>query len=153
MVTDVIDYVTVSDTVDAIDFTEDKDKVSVSDTPDGVITVVEVVEKFAVSDANDAFEITDANDQVKTVEDAAIVIQKTIIVEPEEDVPLIIQVDFVGDDLIYKAWADPNSLTSNPVWKIQRIEFVGVDEDVVILWADSGQYTQIWDDRASLSYS
>jgi hypothetical protein len=71
----------------------------------------------------------------------------------ELEVPYSQQVDFVGDDLIYKAWAATGSATTANVWRIQRITFVGTDDDVVIEWADGdGNFDNIWDDRASLTY-
>jgi len=52
----------------------------------------------------------------------------------------------------YVGKAAIGSLTSQPVWKIQRIvESAG--GDLEIKWADSALYSQIWDNRASLSYS
>lgn len=71
----------------------------------------------------------------------------------EEDVPQRKEVDFVGKTIIYKGWADLNSLTSSAGWKIQRIEFVGVDGDPSYKWADDALYTQIWDNRAGLIYT
>jgi hypothetical protein len=75
----------------------------------------------------------------------------------EKNVPQRKEIDFVGDTVIYKGWAVPGALTSQAVWKIQRIEFVGADKDVVYTWAgvtsNEANYDQIWDDRASLTYS
>lgn len=69
------------------------------------------------------------------------------------DVPQREEIDFDGDDVIYKGWAAPGSLDSASVWKIQKISFVGVDQDVSKQWYDSGNYTGIWDDRTIYSYS
>lgn len=69
------------------------------------------------------------------------------------DVPQKQEIDFVGDTIIYKGWTQPGTLSSDALWKIQRITFTGVDKDVTYEWADSGNYTQIWDDRASLTYA
>lgn len=64
------------------------------------------------------------------------------------------EIDFVGETTIYKGWSNPGTPTSSAIWRIQRIAFVGVDEDVVITWADGdGNFDNIWDDRLSLSYS
>lgn len=71
----------------------------------------------------------------------------------ESAVPQRREVDFEDPQYIYKGWAELNSVTSDPVWKIQRIEFVGADEDVSYTWADSANYTQIWDNRTSLTYT
>lgn len=150
---DVQDIVTVSDAVESINVTENDDKISVTEGADGQVVVQEVSELYEIQDQNDSYELVDSPDKVQTIDDAAIVVQKTIVVEPDDEVPLSQEVDFVGDTVIYKGWADPNSATADPVWKIQKIEFVGVDEDVVYRWAAAGLFTQIWDNRAGLTYS
>ena len=69
-------------------------------------------------------------------------------------VPYNTNVDFVGDTVIYKGWSEPGTSESSPLWRIQQITFVGTDEDVVILWANgNGDFTNVWDNRASLAYS
>lgn len=71
----------------------------------------------------------------------------------EDEIPYSTQVDFVGDTLIYKGQADPGTATSGALWRIQKIEFVGVDEDVVITWADGDAlFNNVWDNRLSLTY-
>lgn len=51
----------------------------------------------------------------------------------------------------YIGKALPGTATSAAEWKIQRIVTSG--EDLEITWADSASFSQIWDNRASLSYS
>lgn len=71
----------------------------------------------------------------------------------EEDIPYAQQVDFEGS-IIYKGWAAVGSTTSASLWRIQKIEFVGLDEDVIITWADGdSNFDNIWDNRLILSYS
>lgn len=71
----------------------------------------------------------------------------------EDEIPYAQQVDFEGST-IYKGWAAVGSSTSSSLWRIQKIEFVGLDEDVVITWADGdSNFDNIWDNRVSLSYS
>lgn len=70
----------------------------------------------------------------------------------EEAVPQDKEVDFDDPEFIYKGWADVDSLTSDPVWKIQRIQFVGVDKDPKYRWASQAEYTNIWDNRVGLTY-
>lgn len=147
------DIVTVSDAVESINVTEQDDNISVTDGADGTVVVQEVTETYELQDQNDSYEIVDSPDKVQTIDDAAVIIQKTIVVEPDDEVPLSQEVDFVGETIIYKGWADPNSPTSDPVWKIQKIEFVGTDEDMVGRFAASGTFTQIWDDRLGLTYT
>jgi len=150
---EVQDIVTVSDAAEIINVTESQDNISVTQGSDGEVTVSEIVEVYALQDQNDTYSLTDSPDQVTNISDASVIIQKTIIVEPDDTVPLSVEVDFVGTSFIYKGWAEPGSLTSDPLWKMQRIEFVGADEDIVIRWAASGLYTQIWDNRLALTYT
>ena len=74
--------------------------------------------------------------------------------DSELEVPYNTQVDFVGDTHIYKGWANPGTATSDATWRIQKITFVGTEEDVVITWAEgNGNFDNIWDNRVSLAYS
>jgi len=50
----------------------------------------------------------------------------------------------------YVGEALPSSLTSSPVWKITRITKEGSIDSILL--ADSGEFTQVWDNRASLIY-
>lgn len=52
----------------------------------------------------------------------------------------------------YIGKALPGTSTSSPNWKIQRITDLG-GGDLEIKWADSAAFSQIWDNRSSLSYS
>lgn len=53
--------------------------------------------------------------------------------------------------ITYIGRAAPGSLTSDPVWQIQRID---TSSGTVIEWADGlSDFDFIWDDRASLTYS
>ena len=59
-----------------------------------------------------------------------------------------------NDDLTvcYEGWAEPGSLNSAPVWRIRKTTFVG--DDSTEQWADGNDnYDNIWDSRASLTYS
>lgn len=62
------------------------------------------------------------------------------------------QYDYIDATTSYRGEAVPGSLTSDPLWRVQRITITG--DDLVIEWADgSSDFTQIWDDRLSLTYS
>lgn len=62
------------------------------------------------------------------------------------------RLDKVSSTLFYGGKAVPGSITSDPVWQIQKILLIG--DDVEITWADgNGNFDNIWDDRLSLSYS
>ena len=53
----------------------------------------------------------------------------------------------------YLGQAAPGTATSAASWRIQKLVFGG-DGDVTTTWADGNAYfDNVWDDRASLSYS
>ena len=54
--------------------------------------------------------------------------------------------------VIYIGWATMGTATSSALWRIKKI---GISSDVyTIEWADGNQsFDNIWDNRASLSYS
>lgn len=57
-------------------------------------------------------------------------------------------VDIASPTVIYLGEAVYNSLESDPVWKIQKVEIGSI---IKILNA-SNSYNQIWNNRASLTY-
>lgn len=62
------------------------------------------------------------------------------------------QLIFKKDDAgtyTYLGEASAGSATSLNVWSITRI----TNSDTTILYADGGDFTQVWDNRTSLSYS
>lgn len=62
-------------------------------------------------------------------------------------------IDIVSDYLIYKGWAAVGSLTSAPLWRIQKI-VIGFDDDVTKTWADGdAEFNNVWDNRLGLAYS
>ena len=58
--------------------------------------------------------------------------------------------DVVSSSVQYLGEAAPNSATSDRVWRIQRITVTG--SNTVIEFANGGEFNQIWDNRASLTY-
>ena len=62
-----------------------------------------------------------------------------------------LKVDQITSTLFYIGEAAIAAPTSNPVWRIRKIDAsVGVN----ITWADgNANYDNVWDNRASLSYS
>ena len=75
--------------------------------------------------------------------------------ESELEVPYNKEVDFDDvNDYIYKGYAAVGSAKSAAVWRIERIEFVGVDGDVTVRYAnDIDTFTHIWDNRTSFTYT
>lgn len=62
------------------------------------------------------------------------------------------RVDNVGDAVFYHGWAAIGSSSASAVWKICKVTLTG--DDSVTTWADGdAEYNNIWDNRASLSYS
>lgn len=61
------------------------------------------------------------------------------------------QLDKVDDSTTYVGRAAPGTLTSAAAWQIQKLSTV--DEDLAVTWADGGAYSQVWDNRASLTYT
>jgi hypothetical protein len=62
------------------------------------------------------------------------------------------EVDFVGTTTIYIGEAQPGTATSAASWRISRTVFTG--DDSTKLFADgNSNFDNIWDNRASLSYS
>lgn len=66
--------------------------------------------------------------------------------------PTLVVLDKISDTLSYVGKAAPNSDTADPVWQVRKIETVG--SVLSVLYAEGNdRFDNIWDDRASLSYS
>jgi len=65
---------------------------------------------------------------------------------------LIKEVDFVGTTTVYIGEAQPGTATSSAAWRVKRTVFTGDDSET--LFADGNtNFDNIWNNRASLSYS
>ena len=69
------------------------------------------------------------------------------------------RVDFIADTpsagqtTVYKGWALPGIATSTAAWRVTRT-ILASDDDVEELFADgNANFDNVWDNRASLSYS
>lgn len=63
------------------------------------------------------------------------------------------RVDFISESLLYKGFAAPGTLDSNPHWSISRIT-IGSDGDVTEQFAlGSDAFVNAWTDRLTLTYS
>jgi hypothetical protein len=58
----------------------------------------------------------------------------------------------VNGHLIYMARASIGSLPGAAKWQITRFTYTG-DNLILKEWADAGSFDNVWDNRASLSYS
>ncbi|MDE2015951.1 MAG: hypothetical protein KGJ89_04995 [Patescibacteria group bacterium] len=73
-------------------------------------------------------------------------------VEPQASYTMLFDYDGSGN-LIYLGRAGIGSLTGNPVWQIKKLNYSGSNM-TSIQWAGGNEsFTNIWDNRASLSYS
>lgn len=55
---------------------------------------------------------------------------------------------------IYQGWAEPGTATSAASWRVRRIVTSDTPEDTTITFADGNRsFDNVWDNRASLSYS
>jgi hypothetical protein len=61
-------------------------------------------------------------------------------------------IDDTIPDTMYLGEAVPNSIETAPVWRIQRIDFDSNGNVDSVRFAASGQFTQVWNNRASLTY-
>ena len=69
----------------------------------------------------------------------------------DQDVQFALQLDSVGATT-YIGEAIPGTATSAALWRIKRMVETG--PDLVITWADGNEsFDNVWDNRASLSYS
>ena len=69
---------------------------------------------------------------------------------PELDVKHNTLYDEVDATTSYFGRGQIGAATSSSVWQIQRLVFTG--NNLELKFAGDGQYSQVWDDRASLSY-
>lgn len=91
-----------------------------------------------------------------------------IITDPFTGQPLegkgeTIKIDYAGrtdEQPVYVGFAEPDSATSEPVWKIMFCEYDGFPTGALIsrTWAidalaGKALYSQVWDDRTSLTYA
>ena len=59
----------------------------------------------------------------------------------------------VGGDLEYIGYAAPGTATSAAAWQIRKLTYSGGDVTQVNFAAGVNDYTKVWDDRATYSYS
>jgi hypothetical protein len=70
----------------------------------------------------------------------------------QQEYPLAHLVDFSNASLIYLGEAKIAAIGSDPVWRISRLTITATS--VKTEWANGNeQYSNIWDNRTTLSYS
>lgn len=66
--------------------------------------------------------------------------------------------EYSGTNLIYKGFAIPGTVTSEPSWQIGKLAYDGNNNIISITWpinsngAPSNFYEFVWDDRATYTY-
>lgn len=66
--------------------------------------------------------------------------------------PLAMRTEWAELATCYVGWAAAGTATSCALWRIKKIVISG--EDITVTWADGdADFDNVWDDRASLSYS
>lgn len=60
-------------------------------------------------------------------------------------------IDQPGGGVVYHCEAEPGADPADPVWRCRKVTTVGGVTRTT--WADSGEFTQVADDRATLTYS
>ena len=57
-----------------------------------------------------------------------------------------------GNQPVYVGEAEPGTLTSAPSWRIKKMTYTSL-KLTSITWVDNGKFTQIYDNRATLTYA
>lgn len=125
--------------------------VDIVELPGDVVELVEVIEPELL--------VLDSPAELEVIEAAAEVVELIEIAEQGppgppggESMPYAKRTDFVGDEVIYKAEAQPGTADTSPAWRISRITLVG--EDITEQWAGgSADFVHIWTNRESYEYA
>lgn len=110
--------------------------------------------------ADEALELAEAQDlaqqlvgQVNELRDGLSELSRRLDALMTQDYATRLDQDAITPTLAYFGRAEPGSATSAAVWQIKRLD-IGADGDVDVTWADGDAlFNNVWDDRASLSYS
>lgn len=71
----------------------------------------------------------------------------------EEDMVYAKRIDFISENILYRAEAQAGTLESASTWRIRKI-VLGLDGDVTETWAGgTANFDKIWADRATYVYS
>jgi len=69
-----------------------------------------------------------------------------------------VNIDYVSSVLQYHGFAKPGTATSSALWKVAKVTLNASGDITQMIWAGTaaigyGQYNQVWDNRASLTYA
>lgn len=151
-VNEIVDQIVVRDTETKQPVTITDQTLQVTDSGSTISVSEKSGDSLLVQDGNDSVAISEKQETITPqFKEVLTIIQQ---VPTEDEVPYTEEVDFVGDDLVYRGWTSPGTTTNLPLWRIRRTRFVAPDDDVIHDWADgNGNFDNIWDDRAAKSYS
>lgn len=80
-------------------------------------------------------------------------VSPNVLRRKQADVKLTIKMEYSGENPVYVGEAAPGSATSAEAWRIRKLTYSGANLTDVE-WADGDtDFNNIWDNRASLSYS
>lgn len=109
-------------------------------------------ENDAIAWDGSSFICTVANVNQEPPDDAYWDVLAAAGVDGGDAVPYAIELDSVGSGITYVGSADPGTATSAAGWQVKRLTEAG--PDISIEWADGDAlFNNVWDNRASLSYS
>jgi hypothetical protein len=98
-------------------------------------------------------EIPTTTNVIEQIASAQVISETIPVLYGEEEVAYSKRIDFINDNLLYRGEASPGTATNASAWRIRKIT-IGVDGDVTEEWADgNSQFTKIWDNHLSLTYS
>lgn len=61
-----------------------------------------------------------------------------------------IEIEYSGNNPIYVGWTLPTFLTTDPQWRICKLEYDGSNNPLRVMWANrTNQYLFKWTDRAN----
>ena len=145
-------HITVVDQETNLPITISSEEYSVTDVAKPVQVTSVDGEKFVYSDGDQPIGVSEKVEKIAPqFKEVLTIIQQ---VPTEEDVAYTEEIDFVGDDTVYRGWAGPGTTTDLPLWRVRRTRFIGEDGDVVHDWADgNAAFDNIWDDRLTFTYS
>jgi hypothetical protein len=125
------------------------------------LQVTDSSSNISVEASDDQVTVTDSPEIVAVEEKSQIItpVFKEVLqiiqqVPQEDEVPYKEEIDFVGEDTVYRGWSNPGTTSDLPLWRIRRTRFIGAEGDVIHDWADgNGNFDNVWDDRLSKPYS
>ncbi len=155
-----MDTITVKEVIDTVQVQDAETRQPVT-IRNQTLQVTDANSNISVIAKNDNVSVTDGGDTINIEEKSELItpVFKEVLqiiqqVPQEDEVPYKEEIDFVGEDTVYRGWANPGTTSALALWRIRRTRFIGAEGDVIHDWADgNGNFDNVWDDRLSKSYS